>query len=209
MLVHLLDLNDGVPNRGTDALLALAAGEGFSVCSYEVRQRGELPADESGVWVLGGGPGSPLGDSAWFSSLAPRIVARIARRQPTLGICFGFEVMARALGASVRALSCARAGIYPIQPTNLNGSWGVLAGAGVYEKRNFGVFEGLDAGAEVLAAGPEGDVAAVAWGPNVLGVIFHPEADLGPETALAFRTIIPGYLAAIRSRGVQPEATRS
>lgn len=202
MHIHLLDLNAGVENRGTPALLAVFAQHGANVQRYEVRRAGELPADEEGIWVLGGGPGSPFEPGPWREPLLARLRHRVAESRPTLGICFGYELMGLALGAEVRPLREERGGIYPLSLVDTGGHWAHLAGEHVYEKRSFGVFGALPAEAEVLALGPEGDVAAMRVGPAILGVIFHPEADLGPETAAVFSAMVPGFLAAVGAGGV-------
>lgn len=196
MLVHLLDLNAGVENRGTPALLGLLAASGATVKWYGVREFGELPADDEGIWVIGGGPGSPLTVEPWREQLIERLRHRIAENLPTLGICFGFELLGMAVGAEVRELNQERGGIYPLALTDPAGVWAALAGEHVYEKRSFGVFGSLPDGAAALATGPEGDITAMQVTSRILGVIFHPEADLGPETKAAFSTIVPDFLAA-------------
>lgn len=194
MRIHLLDLNAGEANRGTPALLDLFARHGCEVSCYEVRLAGELPMDDTGIWVLGGGPGSPLDGGHWREPLLQRLRHRLGRQRPTLGICFGFEILALALGARVRSLARGRGDIFPLTLADGAGTWSHLTGASVYEKRDFGVFEVPHAGAEVLAFGPEGDVAALRIGTSVLGVIFHPEADLGPPTRLVFESVLPAFL---------------
>jgi GMP synthase-like glutamine amidotransferase len=195
--LHLLDLNDGRPNRGTAAILALAEAAGVRTSVHAVRDRGQVPAAGEGAWILGGGPGSPLHQGPWRAEVLGALRTRLREGLPTLGICYGFQLMAEALGGSVRLLPGPREGVYGLEPTWAGVSDPVIGGlacAGVYECRRWGVFGGPGT---VLADGEAGDRVAVRYGPAMLGVVFHPEADLGPETSATFARVIPAWLAAV------------
>lgn len=87
----------------------------------------DLGLDELGGWdalapdllvVLGG----PLGaeDDADFPFLAGEVEiirARIAAGRPTLGICLGAQLMARALGSRVRPMGAKELGYFPLELT--------------------------------------------------------------------------------------------
>lgn len=198
MDLHLLDLNDGRPNRGTAAILGLAERAGIGASVHLVRDLGQVPPAGEGAWILGGGPGSPLHRGPWRAEVLGGLSARLRARLPTLGICYGFQLMAEALGGSVRLLPAPREGIFALRPTWAGESdaiLGGLPGAGVYECRRWGVFGGPGT---VLADGDAGDRVAVRYGPAMLGVVFHPEADLGPGTAAVFERVIPSWLASLR-----------
>lgn len=195
MRAHLLDLNAGHPNRGTPALRVLLAAGGYEVEEMDVRGGEVLPPSDGALWVLGGGPGSPLEPGAWREPLFRALRARVAADQPTLCICYGFECLGLAMGASVRELNMAREGIFPVVTVEPDAALEGLAGAGAYESRSWGVFGEFGT---VIAWGPEGDVSGVRLGRRVLGVIFHPEADLGMETRAVYDAVVPRYLASLR-----------
>ena len=195
MHADLLDLNDGVANRGVAAILGLLASSGRTSRLWEVRQKHELPPMDSELWVLSGGPGSPLAEGPWRAPLLAALRARIAEDRPTLAICYGFELLGHALGAELRELTTPRDGVFPLRLTLGDPRFSGLQGAGAYEGRRWGVFGEVG---EVLATGGEGDLTAARFGQRGLGVIFHPEADLGPDTALVYSTLIPRYLAGLR-----------
>lgn len=195
MRAHLLDLNDGVPNRGTAALRGQLEHAGFEVDTWDVRQGGGLPPAEAGVWVLGGGPGSPLQAGAWREPLLDALRARVAADRPTLCICYGFEMLGAAMGSDLRRLATPREGVYPVRLVAHDPALEGLDGHGAWEARSWAVFGDFG---RVFARGPELDVAGTRLGDHVLGVIFHPEADLGPETHAVYSRVVPRYLASLR-----------
>ncbi len=196
MHVHLLDLNAGLPNRGTAAIVGVARELGHPVSVYDVRARGELPPAGDGAWILGGGPGSPLEPGPWRDPLLAALRARSARSLPTLAICYGCELLGASLGGELRRLREEREGVYPLRLLGTAGRDPLLRGLGraaAYEKRSWGVF---DVPARVLATGPDGDAAAFRVGRS-WGLIFHPEAGLGPDTEAVYTTVIPRFLASL------------
>jgi GMP synthase-like glutamine amidotransferase len=206
MRVHLLDFNGGVTNRGTPALLALLAG----ARRWRTREAAELPPVDDGVWVLTGGPGSPLEEGAWRAPVLDALRARVAADAPTLAICYGMELVAAAVGATVAPLERPRVGIVPLRLTGTgreDALLGGLDGAPTFENRSWGVYGGPGA---TLAEGEEGDRVAVRFGERVVGVMFHPEADeAGARAALELgipgdpagldrvhRRVVPGFVRA-------------
>ncbi len=120
---------------------------------------------------------------------------RIRDDLPTLGICFGFELLAAAAGSELRRLTTPREGEFPLALRVEDPLLAGLSGAGTFESRAWGVFGEQGA---TLARGPEGDVVAARYAPRVVGVIFHPEALLGPGTAAVYEAVVPRYLASLR-----------
>lgn len=179
MRVHLLDLNAGEPNRGTAALAALAAPWGEARV-HEVRRGLERPPTEDGVWILGGGPGTPWEDGPWRAPLLEALGARVRARLPTLAICYGFELLCLVTGSRISRLERPRLGVWPVALTAEGHADPLLRGldgCGSFENRSWGVWGDPDWPAVALARGSEGDVTAARWSPEVVGTIFHPEAD--------------------------------
>jgi len=65
--------------------------------------KGELPDARADVdaWVLGGSKHSVNDDEPWIHALTDFVRERWRRQQPLAGICFGHQMIARALGGSV------------------------------------------------------------------------------------------------------------
>lgn len=189
MRVHLLDFNGGAANRGTAALLGLLGG---GVRHWRTREAAELPPGGDGVWVLTGGPGSPMEEGPWRAPLLDALGARAARGAPTLAICYGFELLAMARGARLTPLARPRVGLVPLRLTAAGRAdtlLGGLDGAATFENRAWGVFGG---DGETLAEGDEGDRVAVRYGRGVVGVMFHPEAGAAGGRAAVEELGLPG-----------------
>lgn len=132
--------------------------------------------------VLGG----PIGanDEALFPFLRPElegIARRLAARRPTLGICLGAQLMARALGARVQPARRKEIGWAPIQRTEA-GRAGVLGRLGDdaptvlhWHGDNFE----LPDGAERLASTEVCPNQAFRVGGHALGLQFHLEVTPG------------------------------
>lgn len=78
-----------------------AAARGFDVTAIAYADAAFDPADFSLVAVLGS-PGSAYDDSLpWLPGELAFVERAVRRRVPTLGICFGAQVLARCLGSEV------------------------------------------------------------------------------------------------------------
>lgn len=131
------------------------------------------------------------------------IAARLSRRSPTLGVCLGAQLMARALGAQVRSTGLAEIGYAPLTLTTA-GRDSVLApldGQPVLHWHG-DRFEIPD-GATHLASTPTCAHQAFSMENWALGLQFHLEAD--PDR-------IEGWLIAhaheLASNGIDPQEIR-
>ena len=67
--------------------------------------RGELPAsvDDVDGWMLGGSRRSVYDDLDWIRDGEEFVRAAVAAERPVVGICFGHQMVASALGGTVEA----------------------------------------------------------------------------------------------------------
>ncbi len=138
--------------------------------------RGELPAsvDECDGWLLGGSRRSVSEEIGWIRDAEHFVRAAHAAERPTIGICFGHQLIASALGGAVQAADV---------------GWGlgaldyrVVHAAGRVEGDRITLVAShrdqvtcTPAGAEVWAAADYCPIAGMTIGDHVWTVQGHPE----------------------------------
>ncbi|HEY3919689.1 MAG TPA: glutamine amidotransferase [Stellaceae bacterium] len=191
--------------RGYDIRYVEAAIEDIAVLPHDAPEP---------LFILGG----PIG--AYEEALYPFIEAeiafiekRLAAKRPTVGICLGAQLMARALGARVYPAKAKELGWAPIRLTEA-GQHSVLAplGDGPVLHWHGDTFD-LPQGATRLASTALCENQAYALGPTALALQFHIEAEarglerwyVGHTMELAAAKIaVPALRAA--SRALAPAA---
>lgn len=158
------------------AMLADADPEA-EVVLYDAR-RGVLPArpDECDGWLCTGSSASVYDDEPWIDSLAAFVREVHEAGVPFVGICFGHQLIAHALGGRTeRAATGWGAGAIPMELTD-ESSWmePTLTSATLLYSHQDQVTE-LPAGGRVLATAPHCPVAMLAVGDDVIGIQAHPE----------------------------------
>jgi GMP synthase (glutamine-hydrolysing) len=128
--------------------------------------------------VLGG----PIGvyEEEHYPFLVPETAAiarRLARRRPTLGICLGAQLMAKALGAEVAPGPAKEIGWAPIELTKAGRQGPLRHLDGVHVLHWHGDNLALPDGGETLAVTKACPVQAFRRGSNLLGLQFHAEAE--------------------------------
>ncbi len=166
--------------EGLDGLEPALTRAGYRVRVADAA--GGLPEAElraADLLVVLGGPIGANDDAKYpFLSRELGVIAhRLAQELPTLGICLGAQLIARALGARVEPASAREIGFAPVQPTR-EGEGSCLspfASDPVTLHWHGDAFE-LPAGAARLAATEVCENQAFELGRHVIGFQFHPEA---------------------------------
>lgn len=172
-----------------DMFARLLGGHGFTFRTWRVVD-GEFPAavTEADGWLITGSRHGVYEDHPWIPPLEAFIRAAFAQRVPLVGICFGHQIVAQAMGGKV---------------ARYDGGWAV--GATDY---NFGgetltlnawhrdqVIE-APKGAQVIATNDHCANAALLYDDRALTVQAHPE----------FRPEFVDGLMQTRGKGLVPDA---
>jgi len=145
--------------------------------------------------------GGPLGvyqapDYPYLATEVEIARRRIAAGLPTLGICLGSQVIARALDAEVIVADEDEVGWAPLELTEEGRASPLRHLEGVPVLHWHGDRFHLPAGAERLAATPACPHQAFRAGPNLLAMQFHPEVKW-PE----FERWLIGHTRSLQERG--------
>jgi GMP synthase (glutamine-hydrolysing) len=145
------------------------------------------PARFHGVTVTGS-PHSVCRPPRWLDPLADWLLDA-ARRVPVLGVCFGHQVLGRALGGRVERNPRGReVGTVQVRLTAAGRADPLFAGCpdslSVQQTHEDHVPE-LPPGAVLLAGNDATPVQAFAWGDRIRCVQFHPEMDAEDSRLLA------------------------
>jgi len=130
---------------------------------------------------------------------------RLAANRPTLGVCLGAQLIARAAGARVYPSGAKEIGFAPITLTETGRSSCLAAFADAPMTLHWhGDTFDLPAGAERLASTDLCENQAFAMGPNIVGFQFHPEA-----SAKGFEKWLIGHAAELAAARIDVPRLRS
>lgn len=140
------------------------------------------PVLEPDLLVILGGPISvyDIGDYPWLVAQIDWLRERLLADRPTLGICLGAQLMARALNAKVYAGAAKEIGWGGLsrgrEGEDVAGWNQYLEQAGAVLHWHGDTYD-LPSGARHLAASALYENQAFAWGAHCLAIQFHPEFD--------------------------------
>lgn len=190
--------------RGTfTELIRAALGRAWSgaIIERDARQ-GELPlAQDIGALVITGSPESVASRAPWILAAERAVAAVVEAGIPTLGICFGHQLLGQALGGLVepnprgREMGSVEVALLANDPL-----LGATEGAFVANMSHRDSVTRLPPGARVLARTDLEPHAAVRFAELAWGVQFHPEFD---------GDVMRGYIEArrdtLRNEGLDPD----
>ncbi|UWP97526.1 type 1 glutamine amidotransferase [Aliiroseovarius crassostreae] len=166
------EVRDSVGNYG-EMFTRLLDGHGFEFEIFSVVD-GEFPpgVDAADGWLITGSKHGAYEDHDWIGPLEELIRDIRAAGQPLVGVCFGHQIIAQALGGKVEKFS----GGWSVGRTEYDFGDEVLALNAWHQDQ---VTE-LPEGAEVIASTDFCANAAVIYGDRILTIQPHPEftADL-------------------------------
>lgn len=147
----------------------------------------EEPLPELGAhdaYVMTGSRCSALDEAPWMLALEDFLRRARAAQKRVIGICFGHQILAKALGGRVEKASTGwRLGLnaYALQsaPDGFEGAKSLRINA-IHQDQVVVAPEG----AQVFATGENCPIAALVYGDWAISVQAHPEFDIGFERAL-------------------------
>ncbi len=185
-----------------DALFAeLLGGRGFDFESHDV-EAGKLPRrpDEADGWLITGSKHGVYEDHPWIPPLEEFIRAVHAEGRPLVGVCFGHQIVAQALGGKV----VKHPGGWSVGPTEyvIEGEPMVL---NAWHQDQ--VVERPE-GARLIGSSDFCENAALVYGDNILTIQPHPEFDADVIATLIDRRgqgiVPPPLLSEARRKLAEP-----
>jgi GMP synthase (glutamine-hydrolysing) len=173
---------------------------------------GELPADplECDAWITSGSRYSVNDDESWIRDLERFVHDVAASDVPFIGICFGHQLIAKALGGSV--VRSDRGWGVGVKDVQVRGDVGLGESYRVLNSYQDQV-ETLPPGAEILGWNEHCPVSMLGVGSTIIGMQGHPEFEPSYSEALMESRrggIIPEETvdAALATLDESPDSTR-
>ncbi|HYO58248.1 glutamine amidotransferase [Archangium sp.] len=162
-------------------------------CQFDilhVHRGARLPSSAAGydVVMMTGSPASVTQPEPWMERSAEFMVGAAARGIPVLGVCFGHQLLAYAHGARVvRNTQGREIGTVEVTLSEAGREDPLFHGLPeriAVQATHEDIVEQPPAGATVLAGNANTAVQALAFGPLIRGVQFHPEVHPAAMRAL-------------------------
>lgn len=167
-----------VPFEGPGVFRACLEQRGYLVKQSVVPTQG-LPHGPVDFLLIMGGPMSVNDPDPWIDQELAYVKNVIAQGIPVLGICFGAQLLAKALGGTIRPGTTFEIGMVPVTVTEAGKADPVFRDL----PETFSVFqwhgEGITLGSEgvTLAGSTDFPVQAFRHQDRIYGLLFHPEIE--------------------------------
>ncbi|MBW8753900.1 MAG: glutamine amidotransferase [Sphingomonadales bacterium] len=174
-----------VPYEGVAGFRAPIEAAGYAVDRIDVADPRFATVDLAGpdLLIMMGGPMGVYEQDRypWIACQLGRLARRLEANRPTLGVCFGAQMMAAALGGEVFAGPATEVGFHPVtlQAAALDGPLRHIAEVPVLHWH--GDTFTLPENVELLASSPLYTHQAFWRGRNILALQFHAEMGLDPR----------------------------
>jgi GMP synthase (glutamine-hydrolysing) len=198
-----------VPYEGVAGYRAPIEAAGYEVDRIDVADPGFSALDLAApdLLIMMGGPMGVYEQDRypWIACQLGRLARRLAADRPTLGVCFGAQMMAAALGAEVFAGPASEVGFHPIALHDAGLSGPLRHVAEVPVLHWHGDTFTLPEDVELLASSALYQHQAFRRGNHILALQFHAEMGLDPR----FEAWIEGGQEAIARAGITAERLRA
>ncbi|MGB0910159.1 MAG: type 1 glutamine amidotransferase [Nitrospirales bacterium] len=168
-----------VPFEGPGIFKLCLERHGYEVRQHLVPEQG-LPSELGDFLLIMGGPMSVNDPDPWIADELIFIQAALSKNIPVVGVCFGSQLITRALGTSVTPSEYFEIGLVPITLSED----GHLDSVFQSMPRTFDVFQWHGEGFELpqntvlLASSERYPVQAYRYGTHVYAFLFHLELDV-------------------------------
>ncbi len=155
-----------------------------------VHRDAPLPASAAGYdgVMMTGSPLSVTQVEPWMERAADFMLTAAARGTPVLGVCFGHQLLAHAHGGRVvRSTQGREIGTVEVRLSaegREDALFAGLPGSFAVQTTHEDVVERVPEGATLLAGNAHTPIQALAYGPRIRGVQFHPEVNPAAMRAL-------------------------
>lgn len=176
-----------VPYEGVAGYRAPIEAAGYDVDRIDVSDPAFSQVDlrDPDLLIMMGGPMGVYEreEHPWIACQLRRLAQRIEADRPTLGVCFGSQMVAAAMGAEVYQGPTMEIGFHPVSVHAPAGPLGnpLRHIAGVPMLHWHGDTFTLPDQVELLASSPAYPHQAFRRGPNILALQFHGEMGLDPR----------------------------
>ncbi len=196
-----------VPHEGIAGFREPVESAGYALERIDVEDPAFASIDltEPDLLIMMGGPMGVYERDRhpWIACQLKRLARRLAADRPTLGVCFGAQMIAAALGATVYPGPAKEVGFHPLTDIDPASPLAHLADVDVLHWHG-DTFD-LPEGVALLASTPAFPHQAFSRGPNILALQFHAEMGLDPR----FEAWIEQWPDALEEVGSNPAAMRA
>lgn len=175
-----------------DLFKRMLDGRGFDFVTYPVLD-GVLPksVNEADGWLITGSKFGAYEGHSWIAPLEEFLRQAFAASVPIVGVCFGHQILAQAMGGKVEKFS----GGWSVGPADYQGADGLQERIMAWHQDQ--VTERPES-AEVIGSSDFCENAMLAYGDKALTVQPHPEftAEFLADLVNARRDLLPEHIAA-------------